>query len=211
MTPTELNKLKTLFGDNFLGPNELRGLMEEFSTDYNSVEVPQLKYSWDELERYAKDYILVIGIPMLYPTNLKITIRTLREKFGFDSNVAEPCFYNQDWYMSEDFIDKTLESVWYLIKKDVYEDTRAEMPFNIMSKGITFPSAILCTYTFFAYYFAYGKMLWYHDFIWCSDVDHNGDRIYVGKYHDIDAVNKNGFSVHRHLALRPCYAAVDMR
>jgi hypothetical protein len=22
-------------------------------------------------------------------------------------------------------------------------------------------------------------------------------------------VNKNGFSVHRHLALRPCYAAVD--
>ena len=58
-------------------------------------------------------------------------------------------------------------------------------------------------------YFARKEYLWWHDFVWCSDVDHNGDRIYVGKYHDIDGVNKNGFSIHRHLALRPCYGSVD--
>ena len=82
---------------------------------------------------------------------------------------------------------------------------------NIISKGIKFPSAILCVFTFFAYYYSYNQMLWYHDFVWCEDVDHNGDRVYVGKYHDVDGINKNGFSIHRHLALRPCYASVNIR
>lgn len=50
-------------------------------------------------------------------------------------------------------------------------------------------------------------MLWYHDFVWCEDLDHNGDRIYVAKYHDVDVINKNGFRIHRHLALRPCYVS----
>ena len=80
---------------------------------------------------------------------------------------------------------------------------------QLMAQDFLFPTAILCAYTFFVYYFLTGEHLWYHDFVWCSDADHNGDRIYVGKYHDVDGVNKNGFSVHRHLALRNCYAAVN--
>lgn len=39
---------------------------------------------------------------------------------------------------------------------------------------------------FFAYCFANEEYLWFHDFVWTQDVDHNDDRIYVGKYHDID-------------------------
>jgi hypothetical protein len=31
----------------------------------------------------------------------------------------------------------------------------------------------------------------------------------VGKCHDVDGINKNGFSIHRHLALRKCYGAVE--
>ena len=68
----------------------------------------------------------------------------------------------------------------------------------------------MCTYTFFVFYLCRHEKIWNHDFIWCSDRDHNGDRIYVGKYHDIDGVNKNGFSIHRHLALRPCYGAISI-
>ena len=83
-------------------------------------------------------------------------------------------------------------------------------PTELLKEHISFPSAILCVYTFFAYYYAQKGLLWYHDFIWCSDTDHNGDRIYVGKYHDVDGVNKNGFSIHRHLALRNCYASITL-
>ena len=207
---TNLERARLLFGENFLGPAEVNCLFEKFEKDYSFSEVPQLTYSWDVMERCAREgYILVMGVPEIYPQRKKLTIRTLRDKFGFEPDDSEPCFYNQDWYLAESFIDESLPLGWYLIKKDVFEDTRAEQPVDILAMGVKFPSAILCTYTFFTYYFARNKYLWWHDFVWCSDTDHNGDRIYVGKYHDIDGVNKNGFSVHRHLALRPCYGSVD--
>ena len=87
-------------------------------------------------------------------------------------------------------------------------DSRAVQPGELM-KTHTFPSAIRCVYAFFTAWYGLGEKPWYHDFVWCSDTDHNGDRIYVGKYHDVDGVNKNGFSIHRHLALRPCYGCID--
>ena len=198
MERTELTRIKQLFGNNLLGPDELNISLEE---------VPPVTFSWEELDKRSKEYLLVLGQSEM--GGMPVTIRNLRERFGIDPSVREPCFYNQDWYLNESFIDKKLENRWYLLKKDVFETSRAVMPQELLEKEITFPSAILCAYTFFAYYLHYNKPLWYHDFIWCSDVDHNGDRIYVGKYHDIDGVNKNGFSIHRHLALRPCYAAVD--
>lgn len=220
MERTELTRLKTLFGDNLIGPEELSALAQQIASGGLSLcvsshteaeddrlgTVPTMTFSWETLESHAKDYLLVLGMPTI--NGVDITLRNLRSIFGIDPEQQEPCFYNQDWYLNETFLDTRLESRWYLLKKDVFETSRAELP-DKLSREITFPSAVLCAYTFLAYYLYYHKPLWYHDFIWCSDLDHNGDRIYVGKYHDIDGVNKNGFSIHRHLALRPCYAAVD--
>jgi len=251
MERTELTRLKSLFGSNLLGPDELqplvsrwgkatgrRGLLGNLAhcapsdavshwglahcapsngeaedcaqgpvpSETPRLEIPPLNYSWADLESHAKDYILVMGQSSIHGVN--VTLRQLRSIFGIDPEQQEPCFYNQDWYLNETFLDTKLENRWYLLKKDVFESSRAELP-DKLSKEISFPSAVLCAYTFFAYYLYYKQPLWYHDFVWCCDLDHNGDRIYVGKYHDIDGVNKNGFSVHRHLALRPCYAAVD--
>lgn len=206
MERKELDGLKQLFGHNLIGPDELKSLLAKlgWGTD---ISVPELNYPEEQLKQCAKDYLLVMGVPEI--GGRPVTIRTLREAFGFDPDESEPCFYNQDWYMHEDFIDRTLQSRWYLVCKQVVESSRAVMPEQLMENRYAFPSAILCAFAFFAYYFHYGEHLWYHDFVWCSDTDHNGDRIYVGKYHDVDGVNKNGFSVHRHLALRQCYAAVN--
>ena len=182
-------------------------MLEHIGT--GEVIVPELNYSFEELEQYAKDYLLVMGLPSV--GGKPVTIRTLREAFGVDPDASEPCFYNQDWYMHEDFIDRQMDARWYLLRKEVVEASRAVMPEQLMAEDYAFPTAILCAYAFFAYWFCYDEKLWYHDFVWCCDTDHNGDRIYVGKYHDVDGVNKNGFSVHRHLALRSCYAAVTVR
>jgi hypothetical protein len=208
MERKELERLKQLFGHHLIGPEEVQPLLERlgWGTDIN---VPELNYTMDELAACAADYLLVMGLPSV--GGKPVSIRTLREAFGVDPDVSEPCFYNQDWYMHEDFIDRTLEPRWYLIRKEVVESSRAVMPEQLMASDYAFPTAILCAYAFFAYWFCYDEKLWYHDFVWCCDTDHNGDRIYVGKYHDVDGVNKNGFSVHRHLALRNCYAAVTVR
>ena len=137
-----------------------------------------------------------------------MTIRNLKKRFGKDPDICEPCFYNQDWYDKEHFIDIPMDDGWFLIRRNVFEDSRAVQPGELMKEHV-FPSAIKCTYAFFAAWYVLEIRLWEHDFVWCNDTDHNGDRIYVGKYHDIDGVNKNGFSIHRHLALRPCYGCID--
>lgn len=208
MKQEELKELETLFGNNFIGPKQVNNLLNEMSLPLLKEEdVPEMNYELGLLQSKASDYLLVMGYAGTNDNPL--TIIRFRDTFGVDPDKKEPCLYNQDWYLAEDFVNRTLANRWYLIKKDVIEESRAVMPFELVLKNIAFPSAILCTYTFFAFYYARKEYLWFHDFVWCSDSDHNGDRIYVGKYHDIDGVNKNGFSIHRHLALRQCYASVD--
>ena len=204
----DINQAKLIFGNNYIGIDELKPFFKAIGLGDVDFQDISITYSdADLLEAAREGYILIFGVGKI--EGQYFTLRYLRDKFGVNPEIYEPCFYNQDWYLAESFIDEPLSLGWYLIKKDVLADTRAEQPGDILSKGVRFPSAILCAYTFFAYFFARNEYLWWHDFVWCSDVDHNGDRIYVGKYHDIDGVNKNGFSIHRHLALRPCYGSVN--
>lgn len=200
---------KNLFGNNFIGKEELKPFFKAMGFKDVDIEEKPIDYNDSDLQKAASEgYILIYGVEHI--KGQLITLRFLREKFGVNPDVSEPCMYNQDWYLKEDFIDRFLNTQWYLIKKDVYEDSRAVLPGDLTQRGLNFPSAILCGFTFLAYYYARNEYLWRHDFIWCKDTDHNGDRIYVGKYHDIDGINKNGFSIHRHLALRPCYGAISV-
>ena len=188
-----------------VGPEELKNIQ---ALNLKIPEkIPEIPYTPEELKSKENDYILVFGTSV-FNDGTPVTIRNLKKRFGKDPAISEPCFYNQDWYDKEHFIDIPMEDGWFFIRKNVYEDSRAVQPAELM-KAHAFPSAITCTYAFFAAWYVCGIRLWEHDFVWCRDTDHNGDRIYVGKYHDIDGVNKNGFSIHRHLALRPCYGCID--
>ena len=202
----EISEIKKSLGHNFIGADELSTINNSFAIKIPTI-IPAIPFEKSAIIA-NKDTHLLLLCPSKFLDGTDITIKNIKKKISMSGET--PCFYNQDWYMNETFIDQTLESRWYLVRKRVVEASRAVMPEELMTQHYVFPTAILCAFTFFAYYFRYGEHLWYHDFVWCSDVDHNGDRIYVGKYHDVDGVNKNGFSVHRHLALRACYAAVTM-
>jgi hypothetical protein len=204
----EREAVKNLYGKNFIGKDELKPFFKALGYGDFEIQEKPIEYGDSVLQKAATEgYILIYGVGDA--NGQSITLRFLRDKFGVNPDISEPCLYNQDWYLKEDFMDVFLKSQWYLIKKEVYEDSRAVMPCDLTQRGLFFPPAILCGYTFFAYYFARNEYLWWHDFVWCCDTDHNADRIYVGKYHDIDGVNRNGFSIHRHLALRPCYGSVN--
>ena len=202
---TAYEEAKAIMGSSFIGVDELKR-SKLLSLELNGG-IPEIGFSKEALMQKKDDYILILGISR-FADGTPVTIRNLKKLFGKDPEISEPCFYNQDWYDNEDFIDVPMKNGWYLIRKNVYEESRAIQPQELMQK-YAFPTAISCTYTFFTAWLALGVKLWYHDFVWCSNTDHNGDRIYVGKYHDVDGINKNGFSIHRHLALRPCYACID--
>lgn len=200
-----IDQAKSIMGENFIGVEDLMKLSWLKTDDIQAA--PDIPFTEEELIQKKNDYLLILGVDSL-SDGRKPTIRNLQTIFGKNPDVEEPCFYNQDWYEKEEFIDVPMHTGWFLIRRNVYEDSRAVMPSELIKTRI-FPMAITCTYAFFVAWLSRGIKLWYHDFVWCSDTDHNGDRIYVGKYHDVDGVNKNGFSIHRHLALRPCYGCID--
>lgn len=200
-----IDRAKSIMDDNFIGADELMKLSWLKIDDIQSI--PAIPFTEEELNQKKNDYLLILGINVL-SDGRNLTIRNLQTIFGKDPDTEEPCFYNQDWYEKETFIDISMKEGWFLIRKSVYEDSRTVLPTELL-KTHKFPLAITCVYTFFVAWLSKDIKLWYHDFVWCGDTDHNGDRIYVGKYHDVDGVNKNGFSIHRHLALRPCYGCID--
>ena len=189
--------------NNIVGPEQLRQL--PFLSGEN-VDAPGIPFSKDILASHASTHTLIFT-----PRIQWLTLNGLRERLGVDPSQKEPCMYNQDWYVKEDFANLSLDGRWHFIRKHVLEEARAKAPDEIEAKLAqeeSFPTAVTCAFTFFAYWFATGgEKLWKHDFVWCSDRDHNGDRIYVGRYEDPVGVNKNGFNIHRHLSLRPSYSA----
>lgn len=205
MTNQELDIIRSLFCGGYIGPEQIKSNSNlPFMVGDKVLSIP---FSMKELQLKKDDYLLIYGVSYL-ENGAPLSIRSLIELYGKDPCVSEPCFYNQDWYNKEAFVDIQMPEGWFLIRKKVFEESRAVLP-DELEKSYSFPMAVQCVYAFFVTWFCLNERLWWHDFVWCSDRDHNGDRIYVGKYHDIDGVNKNGFSIHRHLALRPCYGAID--
>jgi hypothetical protein len=216
MEGTTIIEAYNIMGTNFIGPTELEKISNEMrilNLNLINSHIPNIPYSKEYLKKIHKDYILILGIPYTYD-NQPLSINKMREYFGFNPEEKEPCFYNQDWYIKEDFANKTtLELKWYLIRKNIIDDSKGVDPniyllnFNIEHK---LPSAILTAFTFFTWYFhTKGEIIWENEYVWCNDKDHNGDRIYTGRYKDIEKINKNGFSIHRHLSIRPCYGISD--
>ncbi len=186
---------------NIIGPDELKQL--PFLVGM-AIDAPKISFSKEVLDVHAGTHILI-----LTPSISKLTLVEMRAMFGMDPSKSEPCMYNQDWYLKEEFANTPPDGKWHLVRKSVLEEARAKRPEDIEASlsGEQFPTAVTAAFTFFAWHALHGEILWKHDFLWCRDRDHNGDRIYVGRYEDPTGVNKNGFNIHRHLALRPAYSA----
>lgn len=204
---------RNILGKNFIGPKELGSIASKLHISLH-FETPDIPYTKELLEASSKSHLLVLGIDRDTEGN-PLTVVQFRKLLGTDPIRTEPCMYNQDWYLKEKFANETtLENRWYLVSKEVSDPTRSVDPDQIIKsfpQYHKFPTAILATFVFFAYYFlSDGKMLWKHDFIWCEDTDANGDRIYTGRYVDPKGINRNGFNVHRHLSLRNCHGAISV-
>lgn len=203
-----IERAKKIFGIWFLGPDEIDAIADKLgvsSTESGKYVIPEITFSEEELQQKKDTHLLILTIPFLKTSNGKISINYLRTLFGFDPDVNEPCFYNQDWYINEDFARIcNLELGWHLLRKGIIEESRGKHSTNILK----LPSALLLTYTFFAFWLSSGITLFANDFIWCSDQDSNGDQIYVGRYQDLNGIAKNGFSIHRFLSLTPTYGSI---
>jgi hypothetical protein len=211
---TTIGSAQAIMGNNFIGPKELCQIADTFpiaGMREFELNVPTIPYSVEFLENLSSDHILILGTSHSNDDDL-LTINKMRSYFGINPSLAEPCFYNQDWYLNHDFASKnTLENKWYFLKKNILDGSRGVEPKNIElfvpDKNIL-PSAILCSYVFFAWWLLNDEILWKNDYVWCGDFDNNGDRIYVGHYIDPFGLGKQGFEIHRHLSITKKYGLI---
>ena len=207
-----VEEARKLFGDLFIGREELTAISSALPLEISTE--PEIPFDATVLRNLSQDYILILGTPS-FSGGKPLTLCTLRDHFGTDPEKREPCFYNQDWYLLEGFANATvLETRWYLIRKSIEDASRGVDPSAVISSLPTekeLPPAILTAYTFFSFFLLRkDRKLWDTDFVWCSDQDSNGDRIYTGRYTDPSGLNRSGFSIHRHLSIRPCYGAAPL-
>ena len=206
---------KEILGNNFIGINELNLIhlkMNLLSPLKIINKIPEIPFTKDLLNKCKETHFLFLAIPF-FSDHSKVTINTLKAQFGVDPSISEPCFYNQDWYEKEVFANITFRLGWYLMSHKIIDNTRGLGLEAIKEQQhiiTNVPSAVLSVYSFFLYYYHTGNnFLFKHDYIWNSDTDINGDRIYIGKYFDPLAINKNGIEIHRHLSIKSNYGAVS--
>jgi hypothetical protein len=201
------NIAKEIMKKNFVGFEELSNVAEKLDLlIVNKMKQSILNIPYDEkyLKSVSETHLLILFIPK-HRNKKFITLNSLRSKLGINPEINEPCFYNQDWYVNEPFANFAFKKAqWFCIRKEVIFDSRGKS----VNDNLNLPHSLICCYTFFVYFFVSNNYLWENDYIWCKDLDSNGDRIYVGRYIDPSRISKNGFSIHRHLSIRNIYGSI---
>jgi hypothetical protein len=202
-------EIKSIFKENFIGIEEIRSISPQIQfLAVENLEYKEITFPIEFLREKCLDYVLFYYHPFM-SNKSNLTINNLKSYFK-NVKFSDVVFYNQDWYENEKFANQTVQKEgWYLLKKAVIESSRGICP-DSNKIEISYPSALLCTYIFFLNYLINNTILWEHDYIWCSDFDSNGDSIYVGRYKDINKINKEGFSIHRHLKIKSNYGFIDL-
>ncbi len=203
---------KEMLGNDFIGPNELNAICSLIGVkkiDFGSL--PELVLTKTELLSIKENNCILFVVNNKMETGEQLSIASLRNSIGLDS-IKKVGFYNQDWYLKEAFFANEFEApFWAVLPKKIPSESRAKIPSN-SDPSTTLPSALLVSYLFFVYYFhTKNTILWKNDYIWCSDVDHKGDMIYVGRYEDPAGINQNGFSIHRHLKISEAYGFLNVK
>ena len=198
------SKAREILGKNFIGSAELKKIVEVFPLEV-PVQLPEITFGEEFLKERKETHILILCVTK-FSDNKDISIGEIRNKIT--SCNGNPCFYNQDWYLKEQFINKPLELKWLFVSNELLDESRA-MPADSVVKKYSLHSAVELTYIFFVNFFVNnGEKLWNNDYVWCYDVDDKGDQIYVGRYTDASGLNADGFEIHRHLRIKKNYGVV---
>lgn len=200
----EASEAKEILNANFIGTEELPKIKGAFSVSIPN-EIPIIPFAKEDILSVRNTHLLLL-CPSFFSDGTSITIKSIKGKIS--SYKGKPCFYNQDWYLKEKFIEKPLETKWLLVSKSLLDETRALSVEQIVPR-YKLHSAVELTFAFFANYFINnGEKLWNNDYVWCSDIDDKGDQIYIGRYTDASGLNADGFEIHRHLRIKRNYGAV---
>ena len=99
---TDCETARSIMGNDFIGISDICTIK---NMKLDVEKIPQeIPYSIKTINEKKGDYILLPGVSR-FTDGKFVTIRNMVRLFGKDPTIFEPCFYNQDWYEKESFID----------------------------------------------------------------------------------------------------------
>jgi len=126
---TSIVDAKKIMGINFIGQEELTSIADQMDINVPTV-IPKIPFSVEGLLKKQSNYILILGATFM-KSGEPLTLNSLRSHFGYNPEISEPCFYNQDWYLNESFMAISLKPTWFLIRKNIFEESRGRNPEDI--------------------------------------------------------------------------------
>lgn len=205
MDGKELNTLKSAFGKNFIGPDEINSASKilHFLPHISSHSIQAPKTPITELLNYTETHYLFY-LPAVNRFGDPLTLMSIKRQIHELNGTININFYNQDWYHYQAFANEKLSNDhWVILRKEIYPDSKGKLP-TIPEK---LPKALEITLAFFLYGAVFGEIIYGSQYIWCQDKDDYGDMIYVGHY-NAGINSKNGFEIHRHLSIKSNYGCV---
>lgn len=170
---TSQSHARAIIGKNFFGVEEA---IKHFGVNPSKQQLAYLAAVpfTEEVLRASKDtHILVAVFPM--------SILDIRGK------VERKLFYSHDdaWYNKQAFAKDKGEVGWQLVRKVPIADS-TNKTWNeqqaLLSKDEETPKVQVVVYTIIGHFLATGERLFENIYVRCSDLDSDGNRVYVGRF-----------------------------
>ena len=84
-----IEEAKEIMGSNFIGIDELKSIQDRFPVFISDL-IPEITYKIEELISKKSEYILILGVTHMQ-NGEQINLLTLRNYFGTDPYISEPC------------------------------------------------------------------------------------------------------------------------
>jgi len=218
-----LREVKEIFGDDFLGIEELaqfRGFEfskgdQEKAAKLWAKKVQEQNLTREDLEQLKREGFMVI----LRSPGTKVegklvstTVDNLRKKYP-------SLFYDQDWYDTEKFA--TTDQVdfdWSIVKKEILEESRSQnwdeqegilkewaKDHKVDPRFVTRRKPVEIIHDILAYYEAHKARILENDYDWSGTESSDGNSVNVGNFDSdgLDVRHDSRDDAHSHLGVCP--------
>ncbi|MBU1091294.1 hypothetical protein KKA27_00240 [Patescibacteria group bacterium] len=175
--PTSLQRSREIMGRNYFGIEEAISHFGVRPTADDVETLTNVPFSEQTLQECKDTYILIAVFPMSI-----LDVRKVDNSFFYSSTGG--------WYKDEKFAENKGKTSWYLVKKTPVKNSTSKTwkeQQGLLADNEETPTARVVVYAIIGHYKNTGERLFEKIYARCSDLDSDGDRVYVG-YFDSDGL-----------------------
>lgn len=167
---------RAIMGRNFLRIEDVKKRFDVTYTPEQLLSLQQIPFTAEVLEECKDTHILFPGYPVSILDIRQRTKKKAKKIFNSDRDA---------WYNDQKFANEEVGLQWYLIRKDIVENSTNKSydeQLKLLSENEEAAQAAAVVYMTILYYLVTGFRLFGRIYVRCQDVTSSGFRVYVGYF-----------------------------